>query len=137
MRSDNNFWLKCLKPNCRGTFQHQLDLDRHMRIHNNDLHKCQYCPYCYTFPQNYRDHLNKHFRIKDHQCDQCGLKFNTKKSLFQHSSGHEGIIYCCLICNTYEAGRKNTIQNHLRRKHSDRMGKNVNWDDVEKYVQLK
>ena len=137
MRSDNNFWLKCLKPNCKATFQYQLELDRHMRIHNNDVQKCQYCPYSYTFAQNYGDHLNKHFRIKDHKCDVCGLKFTTKKTLVQHSSVHEGIIYCCLICNTYETGRKNTMQIHLRMKHSDLLGKNINWDAVEKYVRLK
>ena len=137
MRSDNNFRLKCLKRNCKATFQYQLELERHMRIHNNDVQKCQYCPYSYTFAQNYGDHLNKHFRIKDHKYDHCGLKFTTKKTLVQHSSVHEGIIYFCLICNKYETGRKNTMQIHLRMKHSDLLGKNINWDAVEKYVKLK
>ena len=34
-RSESNFWFKCLKPNCKSTFQYQLLLDLHMRIHNN------------------------------------------------------------------------------------------------------
>ena len=137
MHSENNFWYKCLIPNCQSTFKKQVELNRHMRIHNNDLQKCQYCPYNYIFEQNYRDHLNRHFRIKDHKCDQCGLTFTTRKHMVVHSSMHEGIIYCCLICKTYEIEKKNAIKVHLRTKHSDLLGKNINWDSVKKYVKLK
>jgi len=59
MRSENNFWYKCLKPNCQSTFKDQSLLDHHMRIHNNELDKCQYCPYRYAKPGHYNDHLNK------------------------------------------------------------------------------
>ena len=137
IRSENNFWYKCLNPNCHTTFTREHLLDIHMRIHNNQLDNCHYCPYRYVRAPNYKDHLNKHFRIKDHKCDHCGLKFTTKKGLVEHSSVHEGIIYCCLICKTYEISRKNTMQVHLRTKHSDLLGPNINWDTVKKYVKLK
>ena len=137
MRSDNNFWLKCLKPNCRASFKKQNELDKHMRIHNNDLQKCQYCLYSYSMPQHYADHLKKHFRIKDHKCDQCGKAFTSKEILRKHYSQHEGIIYSCLICKSYEIASQNPMKGHLRSKHSDVLGKNINWDTVKKYVKMK
>ena len=137
MRSESNFWFKCLKPNCQTTFSRSFLLGEHMRIHNNEVDHCQYCPYRYVYPPDYKDHLNKHFRIMDYNCDECGAKFATNKALIAHSSMHEGIIYCCLICNAYEIARKQSMKNHLRRVHSDLLGKNINWDSVKKYVKLK
>ena len=137
VQSENNFWFKCLKPNCQSTFRNPHLLDDHMRIHNNQVDYCQYCPYRYVKAIAYWDHLNRHFRIKNHKCDHCDLTFTTKKGLVEHSSKHEGIIYCCLICKTYEVQAKGTMKLHLRYKHSDVVGKNVNWDTVKKYVKLK
>ena len=114
MRSEKEFWYKCLKPNCQSTFQYQLELDRHMRIHNNDLQQCQYCPYRYIIQSNYEIHLRKHFGIKDFKCDQCESRFLSQNELNRHYSRHEGIIYCCLICNTYEAISKHNMEMHLR-----------------------
>ena len=137
MRIENNFWYKCSKPNCKTTFPTPSLFDQHMRIHNNELDQCQYCPYRYVKQIDYKDHLNKHFRVKDNKCGHCGLIFTTKKALVAHSSMHEGIIYCCLICNKYEIAHKISMKSHLRRNHSDLLGKNINWDSLEKYVKLK
>ena len=137
MRSENNSWYKCLKPNCQSTFKFQSLLDTHMRIHNNELDSCQYCPYRFVQGNHYKDHLNMHFRIKNHKCDHCGKTFSRRTLLTQHASIHEGIIYCCLICNTYEIAMKNAMKMHLRTKHADLLGKNINWDTVKKYVKLK
>ena len=137
LRSENNFWYKCLKPNCRSTFKVQYDLEQHMRIHNNELDQCQYCPYRYVKPSDYRNHLCKHFRTAQYKCDECSLSFSSRNSLIQHLSIHEGIIYSCLICKKYETARKNTMAQHLRSKHSDVLGKNIHWDSVEEYVKLK
>ena len=133
-RSESDFWYKCLKPNCLSSFPYQGLLDLHMRSHNNDMDKCQYCPYRYVRSTSYADHLNKHFQIKDHKCENCGATFTTKNALIQHSSIHEGILYCCLICNTYEASSRMSMKMHLRKKHTDLLGQNINWDSVKKYV---
>ena len=135
-RPENNSWYKCLKPTCQAAFPRQGLLDIHMRIHNNEFDKCQYCQYRYVEAPLYRDHLNKHFRIKNHKCDVCGLTFTTKKSLVQHSTMHEGIIYSCLICKTYETGCKSTMKTHMR-KHTDLLGENIQWDSAKEYVKLK
>ena len=137
LRSDNNFWYKCPKPNCRSTFKVQSLLDQHMRIHNNELDQCQYCTYRYVKPSDYREHLNKHFRINEYKCGDCGSTFLSKNLLTKHALIHEGIIYCCLICNTYEKPSKGAMRHHFREKHSDILGKNINWDSVKEYVKLK
>lgn len=136
-RSENDFWYKCLKPNCRSSFRSQSLLDNHNRIHNNELNKCHYCPYRYVRTSGYNDHLNKHFGINDYKCDHCASTFSSKKGLTEHSSLHEGIVYCCLICKKYEIASKNAIKVHLRAKHSDILGKNLNWDSVKKYLKIK
>ena len=136
MCSNRSFFYKCPRLNCQSSFSNEAKVKEHLRIHNNDLDSCQYCPYRYVFSSNYRDHLNKHFRIKDHKCDQCGLAFTSKGILDRHYSKHEGILYCCLICNEYETGRKNTMEMHLRTKHSGLLGKNIHWDAVKQHVKL-
>ena len=136
-RSESDLWYKCLKPNCQSTFSRSLFLDHHMRIHNNELDTCQYCPYRYVHDHQYKDHLNKHFRINENKCEECDLIFSSKRALVEHLSKHEGIIYCCLICNTFEIARKNSMKMHLRRVHSNMLGEYINWESVKKYVKLK
>ena len=76
-RSENNFWFKCSKPNCQSTFPYQGLFENHMRIHNNELDKCQYCPFRYIEPLRYKEHLNKHFRIRDYKP---GCKMGSKSN---------------------------------------------------------
>ena len=78
MRSDKEFWYKCPKPNCKSSFATETKLEKHMRIHNNDLDQCQYCPYRYENKNHYERHLKMHFGIKDYKCDQCGSKFRQR-----------------------------------------------------------
>ena len=53
---------------------------------------------------------------------------------------HEGIIYCCKLCidqaaGCYQATNRAAISNHLRRKHPDDVGKNLNWESAfEKFI---
>ena len=133
-----DFRYKCSKPNCVSTFNTESLLETHLRVHNNEVDYCQYCPYRYVDPAQYRQHLDKHFRIKNHECVFCGMLFTTKTNLNLHASKHEGITYCCLGCNTYETQRKSTVREHLRKKHSDLFDNNINWDTIfERYVKLK
>ena len=78
MRSDKEFWYKCPKPNCQSSFATETKLEKHMRIHNNDLDECQYCPYRYENKNHYERHLKMHFGIKDYKCDQCDSKFRQR-----------------------------------------------------------
>ena len=79
-----------------------------------------------------------HFRIKEFKCDQCGTEFTTVALLNQHYSMHEGIIYCCKLCKTYEGGSIKAITNHLRSKHENIIGKNLHWETAQqKFVYKK
>ena len=137
MRTGNNFHYKCLKSNCQSTFQYQSLLNIHMRTHNNDVDNCQFCPYRYVRRKDYNDHLSRHFGIKAYKCDHCSLRFFSKKAMVEHSFAHEGITYHCLICKTYKSTRKSGIKSHLRHRHSDLLGTNINWDSVKQYVKIK
>ena len=115
-------------------FSKESKLKVHLRIHNNDLEKCQYCPFKYNSQADYQTHLNRHFGIKDFKCDQCGKLYISKLQLNQHYAIHEGIIYYCLLCEGYQVSNKPAMHSHMSRKHHDVVGKFFSWDSVEKYV---
>ena len=72
--------------------------------------------------------------MKELKCDVCGKEFVRASQLNQHYSLHEGINYFCLLCNAYSATHKTTFSTHLKRKHTDIVGPNVNWESVQKYI---
>ena len=136
-RFDKEFWYKCPKPGCKSSFDREGGLDLHLRIHNNDVRVCIYCPYRYVHYVNYQEHLRAHFEMKDFICDQCDAKFRTIGKLNIHYKKHEGLTYACLICKNYETASKHTAEMHLRRKHADIFGKNVNASDFERHIKIK
>ena len=74
--------------------------------------------------------------IKDYKCDQCDSQFTTRAELNRHYEVHDGITYNCLICDTYEARIRSTMEKHIRFKHADIVGKNLNWGIVEQHVKI-
>ena len=136
MRANKFHIHKCPKPNCDSSFACENTLNRHLRIHNNDLDMCHYCPYRYERPNHYERHLKSHFGIKDFECDLCEQKFPTVSQLKTHYEVHEGIIYCCLICNTFEGKKKTTIR-HLKTKHSDILKNQTHWEDLQRFTKTK
>ena len=71
--------------------------------------------------------LRAHFRIKEFKCDKCDRLFGEIGQLNHHYSLHEGINYLCRICDLkYVASHRKTITGHLRKKHGDVVGENVN-----------
>ena len=129
--------LKCPKPNCQSSFGNQWKFDTHLRIHDNNLENCQYCPFRYAYENNYAAHLRKHFGITDYKCDQCDKEFNTEAQLKSHYGLHEGIIRSCLICNEYEAKQIKTIAKHLKKKHPKTLGNLTRWVDIQQFTTTK
>jgi len=136
-RAHQNFLHKCLKPNCVSSFPFAQLLDRHMRLHNNDLDMCQFCPYRYEKPSHYKSHLKKHFGTEDFACDHCDKKFPTITQLNHHHELHEGIIYCCKICDAYQGKQKSQIVYHLKQKHADVLKDQTSWKELEHFTQIK
>ena len=129
-------WYKCPKPGCKTTFRDAYSLNIHKRIHENDLGVCSYCPYRFVEPSKYTRHLKQHFGIKDFECEQCDSRFTTKGDLNLHYQQHEGITYTCLICNIYETHTKNNVERHMKKKHTDIVGKNFSWGMVDHHVKV-
>lgn len=130
-------WIKCPKPSCEQTFPHEGKMINHLRIHNNDLDSCQYCPYRYVRQIHYQTHLKQHFGIADSKCDQCNKEFSTVAKLNMHYELHEGIIYCCLICNSYEVKQKKSIFNHIKANHPDIFENRRRWEDLQQFIKKK
>ena len=137
MLANKTFFYKCPKPNCDSSFPRSSLLDHHMRLHNNNLDMCQYCPFRYVNWNHYSTHLKNHFGIKDLECDQCDKKFSTANQLKYHYELHEGIIYCCLICNKYEVKQTNTMVHHLKLKHPDVLKNKTRWEDLRQFTKTK
>ena len=136
-RFDKEFWYKCPKPGCKSSFDREGKLDIHLRIHNNDVRACMYCPYRYVHYDDYQVHLKAHFQIREFKCDQCDAKFRSKAKLTVHYTRHEGLTYSCMICKTYETTSKSAADLHLRYKHAKVFGKNVNVSDFERHIKIK
>ena len=135
MQSDKQFWYKCPKTTCSSSFESENKLKRHMRIHNNDLTKCQYCPFRYVQSNQYTNHLRTHFGIMDYKCDQCDKAFASNGELNKHYAVHEGIIFCCSICKLFKTTSKASITRHFRQKHAEKTGINIFWQDVQKFIE--
>jgi len=127
-------FLKCPNENCQASFPSEWKRNFHVRLHENNLHNCQFCPYRYAQDVHYIPHLKNHFRIQDYKCDQCGKKFNTLGHLNLHFELHEGIIHFCLICKKYEAKTTNTISKHLKKKHRNVLGESTQWEDIKQFT---
>ena len=134
---EREFWYKCQKPGCKSSFRDSYSLNMHTRIHDNDLSVCSYCPYRFVELSKYTRHLKHHFGIRDFECDKCDSRFTTISDLNLHYQLHEGIIYNCLICKTYQSNTKKTIEMHLRMKHADIVGKSVNKSLLEQHIRIK
>ena len=136
-RFEKQFWYKCPKPGCKSSFNRQGLLDEHLRIHNNDLGMCMYCPYRYLKYDQYQVHLKAHFKIREFKCDQCDAKFSSLGYLNHHYQKHEGFTYSCSICKNYETNNKINADTHLRKKHADIFGNNVNASDIQRHMKIK
>ena len=107
-----------------------------MRIHNNDFNQCQYCPFKYIYSSDYTKHLKGHFGIKDIVCDQCGRLFRSKSRLNEHAEMHEGIIYCCLLCENFRTATKGIMSANLRKQHTKIAGKYINKEEMLKFTKI-
>ena len=134
----NKFYaIKCPKRSCEQSFANDWKLKIHLRVHDNDLNTCQYCPYRYVRQDHYSTHLKQHFGITDFKCDQCDKAFSTVAKLKSHYGLHEGIVYCCMICNTYEAKQKKVMCQHMRRHHSEIFENRRHWEDLRQFTKIK
>ena len=99
------------------------------------LYKCNLCEKKFTRKKNRNTHQLSH-TAKNFKCDKCDESFIEIGRLNHHYMNlHEGINYCCKLCNLeYTAKHKRTMATHLKTKHENIVGKNVNWEAVQQFL---
>ena len=93
--------VTCDRKGCGMKFRANAHLNVHLKIHDNDLLKCSFCPYTGAQRSNYAVHMNTHFRHAPFKCTQCTHKFYQSNVLAEHVELiHERDIekYSCEIC---------------------------------------
>jgi len=95
---------------CPFSSKDNVTLDRHVRIHENRLLKCQYCNYATV--RNLPEHIFHHFRIRNFQCDICEKTYLSKGTLTAHKREHTR-DFCCLSCNQLFE-RRHAFDKHVK-----------------------
>ena len=122
--------LYCNRGDCQKTFSNQILLDIHLKLHDNNLINCHYCPWRGTKHADLIDHMNHHFLIRPFKCSFCASSFYVVDTRNKHETDvHERISnrYQCdkcpfithsrSICNTHK--RNHHWNTHIW--HADHM----------------
>ena len=108
----------CIFKNCASSFHKNSGLQTHMRIHNNDLMGCAFCPYRTVHVDGFKSHCRLHFKIFDFKCDSCDKSFVSNKRLSDHiSQFHSEETFTCHVCKKYSGSRMG-LQKHIRSVHN-------------------
>lgn len=69
---------------CDKKFVSQKNLDSHMKYHDGTIKKktCNMCGK--TFTTGFEEHLRTHNNLKEFECENCDMRFNTKGALSKH-----------------------------------------------------
>ena len=112
--------MYCDRGSCRRGFGDQITLDRHLRIHDNNLIYCYFCPWGGVRTDQFLMHMNHHYHFKPVKCPFCEKTFYDKNHCKVHQERlHDKIDdrYKCKLCDfvTYE----NVLYyRHQRASHS-------------------
>ena len=100
---------------CGKRFQKENDLINHIKIHENNLDSCYFCPWKGIFGRhNWRTHVARHANAKGHlKCNFCEKRFFNRSRRAEHEELHEKIVdrYKCLNC-TYVSHSKTMMGKH-------------------------
>ena len=104
----------CDRGNCGKRFRFAGNLKDHLRLHDNDVYRCHFCPWTGVMQHNYLSHLNTHFQIKPYLCTFCDLRFYTISHRTRHESIFHEKIKPVLGCGSCDF---KTLNEHQYRKH--------------------
>ena len=94
--------FSCRRGDCLSGFPRIGLLEKHLRLHDNDLIRCSFCPWGTNDYKEKIIHLNHHFNLRPHKCDFCEKKFFLAATKRQHEEAfHEKILdrYKCTLCD--------------------------------------
>ena len=108
--------FKCKIADCQASFERRGLLDIHLRIHENNVFYCRFCPFSTAQYGNLQAHERLHFGIENYCCTECEKTFSRKALLKSHFDAvHEGIKAECPLCSL--RGSLSRIQTHIRKLH--------------------
>jgi len=105
----------CDRGNCGKRFGLRSDLQKHLKIHDNILLKCHFCPWTGVNSIPLVEHLNHHFDIRPYPCSFCDLKFFREEGRVSHERIiHENIpkVFKCGSCD-FESTNFRKYKAHL------------------------
>lgn len=91
-----NYTYECKFDSCSFTTNSKIGLSEHESVHENRLHRCEFCTYSTGYARNLHDHIQAHFRLRGFECDLCSSKkaFYTKRALDLHKKIHAKDFTC-------------------------------------------
>ena len=120
--------FQCPYENCRSAFTKKDHLERHVRVHENDLFSCVFCPYKSGQVKELNNHYRRHYKIFEYECDLCDKSYVRATNLHQHRENcHQtGEAFKCHLCEY--SSTKMKLQLHYRNKHK----MSSQWNKVKK-----
>ena len=109
--------FRCPYQGCRSAFTKRLHLEEHVRVHENNLFSCVFCPYKSAQMKELNNHYRRHYKIFEYKCDLCDKSFVRATNLYNHREGSHrlGEVLKCHLCGY--ASAKNKLQLHNKSKH--------------------
>ena len=127
----------CNWKNCESSFLFACQLEKHIRIHTNDLLQCVYCPYRTNERGDMKSHYRFHYKVLNMKCDLCEKSFINVKLLNRHYvNEHEGgVQQNCHLCKK-EFGSRRKLQMHIRNVHKLLTRWNRKTNEIETYPEI-
>ena len=110
---------KCERGSCSKSFQNSSKLEMHLRIHDNYLLKCHFCPYTNCNVHKLCVHLNRHVGYRPYPCNFCDDKFYTLTTRRHHIEAKHEIIrdrYKCTFCD-FKTYSPQILRAHKSKSH--------------------
>ncbi|KAM3966548.1 uncharacterized protein ACR2FA_012087 [Aphomia sociella] len=114
----NTTYFTC--ATCGKQFKHAYSLKNHSRVHENGNLICNICQKVLKSKQSMRDHMHRHYNIRNYNCEDCGDTFVTSSELLNHRKTHnlEKKLECH-VCG-YKTHTKKNLIIHLKRHAGDK-----------------
>jgi hypothetical protein len=110
----------CNKGDCKMGFPRISKLEEHIRMHENILTNCFFCPWTGVTVPNISIHFNTHFHYRTDKCSHCDELFYTPWARDKHEEimhERDSKKFSCDDC-AYTTHSTTSLNYHLRTKHS-------------------